>query len=81
VVLRRVSILVFLDYFATYKSNYAHFRYFEVSILVFLDSLATNLFLERKALPKELRFCSAKSTSIFISGEGIGTRFLDQTFF
>jgi len=54
---------------ATYSEEELSCR---VSILVFLDSLATNLFLERKALPKELCFCFAKSTSIFISGEGIG---------
>ena len=52
-----------------------------ISILVFVDLFATNLFFKRKALPKELYFCFAKSISVFISGDNIGTRFLDQTFF
>ena len=43
-----------------------------VSILVFLDYFATNLFLERKALPKELYFASHRVPVFFISGEGIG---------
>jgi len=45
-----------------------------ISILVFVDLFATNLFFKRKALPKELYFCSAIS-------ETPNLFFLDQTFF
>jgi len=56
-----VSILVFLDLFATGFRALWKGTDSNVSILVFVDLFATNLFFKRKALPKELYFCSAIS--------------------